>query len=111
DSRETLSGDEAYGDQVTNPECVKLFRFLMGSPKETIAATYGTSTPGLVALDWLERSLPLKRPLRAPTFESSDDFGLVVLNRQGLWVYDRFLRPERLTREFHAFGSGAKAAL
>lgn len=110
DSRETLSTDEG-GDRVTSHECQKLFRFAAGTARESICGTYGMSSAGLVFLDWYESSLKAKRRPKAPQFDVEDDFGVVVLTRSGLWHYDRFCRPEQLTNEFYAFGSGAKAAL
>lgn len=107
DSRETTS-DESAGDYAG--KCVKLLR--LDPPREPacIVALQGDSGAGMAWLDWFSKGQG-DEDLKARIRESEADFTAVVLNKHGLWTWDSWLVPQRVTGKFYAVGSGTKAAL
>jgi len=102
DSRVTTS-DESAGDYAG--KCVKLLRV-----GDNIVALQGDSSPGMAWLHWFGEGMK-DDTLRDQIRTSEADFTAVVLNKRGLWTWDSWLIPERVTARFYAVGSGTKAAL
>lgn len=102
DSRETTS-DESAGDYAG--KCVKLIRLPKG-----IVALQGDSGAGMAWLDWYGKGQS-DDALAAHIRSTQADFTAVVLSTAGLWVWDSWLIPQRVTARFYAVGSGTKAAL
>lgn len=99
DSRATYTSEEggarAWG-------CDKLFR-----KAGAIIGTAGETGPGLVFVDWWGSGKP-----PPPQFIEGDaDFACLVLTKKGLFEYDKWCRGEKITHQFYAIGSGAKAAM
>lgn len=105
DSRETTS-DESAGDYAG--KCVKLLRLKLLPP--TIVALQGDSGAGMAWLDWYGKG-QTDEALAAHIRATQADFTAVVLSKAGLWVWDSWLIPQRVTTKFYAVGSGTKAAL
>ena len=108
DSCETTSDESAGAYKGT---CVKLFRLdssQMDPP--CIIGLQGESSPGMAWLDWFQRGRS-DRDLKAHIRDSGADFAALVLNRNGLWLWDSWLVPVKIEDEFYAIGSGTKAAL
>ena len=107
DSRVT-HGDDA-GARVHR--CEKLYRITVhtkGKEYPAIVGLAGGAFDGLAFLDWLtgnDREPPQR------LIDGEADFTALVLHRHGLFEYDRWCRPDRITEKFYAVGSGAKAAL
>lgn len=99
DSRETIEEDAA-GHWVR--KCVKLFR-----KDNAIIGLQGESSPGLVFLDWYGSG---KEPPESLILAEAS-FTALVLTRSGLFEYDKFCRPQKLTGKYHVAGSGSKVAL
>lgn len=99
DSRVTIES-EAGGSRMFKSE--KLFR-----KGKAIIALAGESEPGLVFLDWYGTG----RDAPSVLISADADFTALVLTRKGLFEYGKYCRPERVLGDFHAIGSGAKAAL
>lgn len=102
DSRVTTES-EAGGHIVHH--CVKLYR-----KAGSIVGLQGESSPGMLFLEWFgSKSAP-----PASLMESEADFCALVLNRKGLFEYDKWCNAEPVLmprhRAYHAIGSGAKAA-
>jgi hypothetical protein len=100
DSRATYSSEDG-GARVWG--CEKLFR-----RRDAIIATAGETGPGLVFVDWYASGA--KTPPSA-FIDGDADFSCLVLTRKGLFEFDKWCRGERITSEFYAIGSGAKAAM
>jgi len=105
DSRVTVE-TEAGG--IRHFRCQKLFRVTHPTHGESIIATAGESAPGLVFVDWYASG----------NFETPEilvhgeaDFTCLVLDRRGLYEYDKWCRGEKIMEKFYAIGSGCKAAL
>ncbi len=107
DSRETTS-DEHAGDYANR--CVKLLRLDPPREPECIAALQGDSSAGMAWLEWFNKG-QADDTLRDAIRDSEADFTAVVLNKYGLWTWDRWLIPQRVKGKFYAVGSGTKAAL
>jgi hypothetical protein len=91
--------------------CEKLYRVKVRNGRKTVPALVGLaggSYDGLAFLDWLMGADP-EPPTRL--IEGEADFTALVLNKFGLFEYDKWCRPERVLEKFYAVGSGAKAAL
>jgi hypothetical protein len=84
-------------------QCRKLFR-----KGDAILGTYGESTTGMVFVDWYGSS---KKPPRDEFLQADAEFGVIALTPDGVFLYDKWCRAERLEGEFFAFGTGAKVAL
>lgn len=84
-------------------QCRKLFR-----KGDAILATFGESTAGMVFVDWYGTN---KKAPRDTFLNADSEFGVVVLTPDGVFLYDKWCRAERLEGEFFAFGTGAKVAL
>lgn len=105
DTRATVNS-EAGGSRVFR--CDKLYRVTCLDGTEAIVGLAGGSFDGLAFLDWLvsDDKAPPQRLL-----DGDADFSALMLNRHGLFEYDKWCRPERIRGRFYAIGSGAKAAL
>ena len=87
--------------------CEKLYRVeVQGLP--AIVGLAGGAFDGLAFLDWLvgEQDAPPQRLI-----DGEADFTAVVLNKHGLFEYDKWCRPDKVLERFYAVGSGASAAL
>lgn len=102
DSRVTTESEA--GGHITH-HCVKLYR-----KAGSIVGLQGESSPGMLFLAWFGS----KSPPPAALMESEADFCALVLNRKGLFEYDKWCNAEPVLmprhRAYHAIGSGAKAA-
>jgi ATP-dependent protease HslVU (ClpYQ) peptidase subunit len=87
--------------------CNKLFLIRSGSHAGEIVATSGSTSPGMVFIDWYEN--PKKQKPRIQ-FED-DDFVCLVLNWAGLYVADTYCRLVKVKEPFYATASGAPFAL
>lgn len=67
-------------------------------------ATAGGAADGERFLTWIRKGRRTKRPV------VDESFSALVLNRDGLFLFDTELYPMKLMRP-HAIGSGGKAAL
>lgn len=105
DSALTNEGEDKTGAQDYLETCQKLVRVNPGTPREAIITSYGNSGAGLLFTRWYQKRGKIPKAL-----SDADDFGAIVLDRRGLWCYDNWFEPEQLVNEFHAFGTGAKAA-
>lgn len=115
DSRET-SGDEDSGQLAT--QCQKMF-----GVGPHIVALQGETTPGMAWLHWFRVCMMSAEAWRNPLshtpadiidrfLEHDADFTAVVLTpHDGLWIYDEWGVPQKITAPYYAVGSGAKAAL
>jgi len=102
DSRETTS-DESAGDYAG--KCVKLLRV-----GDNVVALQGESSPGMAWLHWFREGMR-DEALAQSIRDAQNDFTAVVLNKRGLWTWDCWLVPQKVTARFYAVGSGTKAAL
>lgn len=105
DSRVTVDSEHG-GSRVQRGD--KLYRVKTFNRGRCIVGLAGGSFDGLAFLDWLV-SKATEPPQRL--IDGDAEFTALVLNRHGLFEYDKWCRPERVLEEFHAVGSGAKAAL
>lgn len=104
DSRTSIQ-TEAGGSRFF--KCEKLYRVLRGGVLNIVGLA-GESASGLVFLDWYQ-SGDKETPEKLITGEA--DFTALVLNRSGLFEFDKWCRGEKILGRFYAVGSGAKAAL
>lgn len=107
DSRFTLD-TEAGGTRVGL--CVKLFELDLPKARggRCVVGVSGDSSPGMVFLSWL-RSRSRKVP---PDLARQDvNFHALLLNANGLYLYDKWCTPDKIEDDFWAIGSGSKAAL
>lgn len=105
DTRATVTS-EAGGARVQRVD--KLYRVKTFNHGVAIVGLAGGSFDGLAFLDWLvskEKDPPSR------LIDGEADFTALVLNKAGLFEYDKWCRPERVLEAFHSVGSGAKAAL
>lgn len=104
DSRMTREGgDSGSGDWVHS--CNKIYRVFAGTEDVALIATAGENGPGELFVEQYS-----ERKLVREDFADAD-FECLVLNREGLFLYDKWCRPTRIEQKFFAIGSGAKAAL
>lgn len=101
DSRMTVE-DESAGTHYRN--CQKLYRKI-AYKSEVIIATAGEGGAGDLFVNWYGSK---KEP---PAILATAEFRCLVLDNNGLWEFDKYCHPEKITEEFWAIGSGAKAAL
>lgn len=95
--------------------CDKLFRKTIkeGRKKvQVIIATSGEGPAGMVFVDWYGSGLPPPQQL----IDGDADFENMILRPEGLFVADKYCRLELVKYrskafQFHAIGSGTKAAL
>lgn len=87
--------------------CEKLYRVEVQGV-EAIVGLAGGSFDGLAFLDWLVGELA-EPPQRL--IDGEADFTAVVLNKHGLFEYDKWCRPDKVLETFYAVGSGAGPAL
>lgn len=91
--------------------CEKLYRVKVKQGRREVPAIVGLaggSFDGLAFLDWLVGATP-EPPQRL--IEGEAEFSALVLNKHGLFEYDKWCRPDRVLEKFYAIGSGSKAAL
>ena len=87
--------------------CEKLYRVVAaGTP--ALVGLAGGSFDGLAFLDWLvgEDDKPPQRLI-----DGEADFWAMVYNKNGLFLYDKWCRPDKVLDSVFAIGSGSKAAL
>lgn len=102
----------AADSQVTAGEarkfrCEKIYQVVVhGLP--AIVGLAGGAFDGLAFLDWLMGDKP-EPPQRL--IDGEADFTAIVLNKHGLFEYDKWCRPDKVLERFYAVGSGASAAL
>lgn len=107
DSRETIEHPDRG---VYNQQCCKLFSY---DNDRYIIGLEGESSPGMVFLEWFAsfQGMPTKGQVCRKLVDSDADFTALVLCKKGLFEFDKWCLPTRILSEFHAIGSGAKAAL
>ena len=105
DSRVTVDSDSGGARMF---RCQKLYRVKTSDGTDAVVGLAGGAFDGLAFLDWLvsEDKHPPTRLL-----EGGADFTALMLNKHGLFEYDKWCRPDRVLEKFYAVGSGAKAAL
>ena len=117
DSRETWGEDD--GCRVFN-KCSKLIHV----PEfNLVIGQQGLSAPGDVATDWYitnersRRANPMRRTksrrhhVEPPEFVGDEEFVLLILREEGVFVMDCWLRPQQVHDDYFAIGSGTKVAL
>jgi hypothetical protein len=57
--------------------------------------------------DWVERGMPKKRPKHGP----GEDFTVLELNGNGLFIWENAYLSFHCPRPFHAIGAGAQSAI
>lgn len=87
--------------------CEKLYRVDVKGV-EALVGLAGGAFDGLAFLDWLVGDKP-EPPQRL--IDGEADFTAVMLNRYGLFEFDKWCRPDKVLERFYAVGSGASAAL
>jgi ATP-dependent protease HslVU (ClpYQ) peptidase subunit len=75
-----------------------------------LAGLCGLEGPGFVFLDWLENG-DWDEPLEPMTgLEEEDGFSVLILNPEGLYVVDKFMRMTELFDRWYAVGTGGPFA-
>jgi 20S proteasome alpha/beta subunit len=96
-----LASDSQMTEDSRKYNCTKLYRV-----DDAIVGLAG-SQAGLVFLRWFRGGMDRKKK---PLFNKDDDFAAIVVDKDGVVVYDRYCEPEPVVEPYHAIGSGAPAA-
>jgi hypothetical protein len=107
DSRVTVSTENGGGRKHL---CTKLYRKSITEGRRTfdvIIGTAGEAFSALVFVDWYGTGKPMPDVLR----DLGGDFTCLILRPDGLYEADVYCRPDKITEDFYAVGSGSKEAL
>jgi ATP-dependent protease HslVU (ClpYQ) peptidase subunit len=104
DRRVTLNDGEVLGTVPT-----KILKVELGGDKYLVGLA-GLEGPGTMFMEWFEHGDWDEPPDPIYDIEEDDDFSVLILAEDGMWVVDKFMRMLRLHDRWYAVGTGGVAA-